>query len=50
MPSHYFKHYLLSQVTDPAAQAYLIDKSEDLVFNYKNKRAEADLHYLIKFY
>lgn len=50
MQSKYFKHYLLSHVKDPTAQAYLIEKSEDLVFNYKNKRADADLHYLLKFY
>lgn len=46
--SKFFKHHLLAD--HPSAAKYLTDQSEDLVFNYKNKQSEKDLHFLLKFY
>lgn len=48
MASPHFKQFLLSHLPDNTK--YLIGKSEDLVFNYKNKAAEKDLHYMLHFY
>ena len=52
LPSLHYKYNLLAHLYngDQALEAYLCEKSEELVFNYKNKHAKVDLHYFLKFY
>lgn len=51
-PSNHLKYNLLAhlQAKNGLYEAFLAEKSEELVLNYKNKNSDIDLQYFLKFY